>query len=152
MKFLVASDVIVGIFLHLKILFNAIAWINPAPYLSWKNAILPLLLLLAIHAPEGTTELFNTKYFDEEAYLSQSGQLYLEATAMAFGKVFSFGPTFRAEKSKTRRHLIEFWMIEAEMAFCNHDESLALQEAFVNHLLTDVLENVKNNLKFLVVI
>lgn len=61
---------------------------------------------------EGTTELFHTKYFDEDAYLSQSGQLYLEAAAMALGKVFSFGPTFRAEKSKTRRHLIEFWMIE----------------------------------------
>ena len=67
--------------------------------------------ILTSSAPEGTTELFNTKYFDEEAYLSQSGQLYLEATAMAFGKVFSFGPTFRAEKSKTRRHLIDFWMI-----------------------------------------
>ena len=60
---------------------------------------------------------FHTKYFDEDAYLSQSGQLYMEAAAMALGKVFSFGPTFRAEKSKTRRHLIEFWMIEPEMAF-----------------------------------
>ena len=68
-------------------------------------------------APEGTSELFQTKYFDEDAYLSQSGQLYMEAAAMALGKVFSFGPTFRAEKSKTRRHLIEFWMIEPEMAF-----------------------------------
>ena len=105
--------------------------------------------ILTSSAPEGTTELFNTKYFDEEAYLSQSGQLYLEATAMAFGKVFSFGPTFRAEKSKTRRHLIEFWMIEAEMAFCNHNESLALQEAFVNHLLTDVLEKCQEQLKVL---
>jgi asparaginyl-tRNA synthetase len=68
--------------------------------------------ILTGSAPEGTTELFHTKYFDEDAYLSQSGQLYMEAAAMALGKVFSFGPTFRAEKSKTRRHLIEFWMIE----------------------------------------
>ena len=105
--------------------------------------------ILTSSAPEGTTELFNTKYFDEEAYLSQSGQLYLEATAMAFGKVFSFGPTFRAEKSKTRRHLIEFWMIEAEMAFCNHAESLALQEAYVNYLLTEVLEKCQEQLKIL---
>lgn len=73
--------------------------------------------ILTGSAPEGTTELFHTKYFDEDAYLSQSGQLYMEAAAMALGKVFSFGPTFRAEKSKTRRHLIEFWMIEPEMAF-----------------------------------
>lgn len=72
--------------------------------------------ILTGSSAEGTTELFHTKYFDEEAYLSQSGQLYMEAAAMAFGKVFSFGPTFRAEKSKTRRHLIEFWMIEPEMA------------------------------------
>ena len=67
--------------------------------------------ILTGSSPEGTTELFHTKYFDEDAFLSQSGQLYLEAAAMAFGKVFSFGPTFRAEKSKTRRHLIEFWMM-----------------------------------------
>jgi len=105
--------------------------------------------ILTSSAPEGTTELFNTKYFDEEAYLSQSGQLYLEATVMSFGKVFSFGPTFRAEKSKTRRHLIEFWMIEAEMAFCNHDESLAIQEAYVNYLLTEVIEKCQEQLKIL---
>ena len=73
--------------------------------------------ILTGSSPEGTSELFKTKYFDEDAFLSQSGQLYMEAAAMALGKVFSFGPTFRAEKSKTRRHLIEFWMIEPEMAF-----------------------------------
>lgn len=97
--------------------------------------------ILTGSAPEGTTELFHTKYFDEEAYLSQSGQLYMEAAAMAFGKVFSFGPTFRAEKSKTRRHLIEFWMIEPEMAFMNQDQSLEVQEQYVAYLVQSVLDN-----------
>ncbi|MCH2994092.1 asparagine--tRNA ligase, partial [Listeria monocytogenes] len=77
---------------------------------------------------------FHTKYFDEDAFLSQSGQLYLEAAAMAHNRVFSFGPTFRAEKSKTRRHLIEFWMIEGEMAFMKHDQSLEVQENYVHHI------------------
>lgn len=98
---------------------------------------------------EGTTELFHTKYFDEDAYLSQSGQLYMEAAAMAFGKVFSFGPTFRAEKSKTRRHLIEFWMIEPEMAFVNHEESLVIQENYVSHIVQSVLNNCKLELDVL---
>lgn len=97
--------------------------------------------ILTGSAPEGTTELFHTKYFDEEAYLSQSGQLYMEAAAMAFGKVFSFGPTFRAEKSKTRRHLIEFWMIEPEMAFMHQDQSLEVQEQYVAYLVQSVLDN-----------
>ncbi len=97
--------------------------------------------ILTGSAPEGTTELFHTKYFDEEAYLSQSGQLYMEAAAMAFGKVFSFGPTFRAEKSKTRRHLIEFWMIEPEMAFMHQDQSLEVQEKYVAYLVQSVLDN-----------
>lgn len=92
-------------------------------------------------AAEGTTELFHTQYFDEEAYLSQSGQLYMEAAAMAFGKVFSFGPTFRAEKSKTRRHLIEFWMIEPEMAFVDHKESLEIQENYVSYIAQSVVEH-----------
>ncbi|WP_117160742.1 asparagine--tRNA ligase [Paraliobacillus sp. X-1268] len=100
-------------------------------------------------AAEGTTELFHTQYFDEEAYLSQSGQLYMEAAAMAFGKVFSFGPTFRAEKSKTRRHLIEFWMIEPEMAFMNHEESLEVQENYVSYLAQAVLDNCQLELKTL---
>ena len=97
--------------------------------------------ILTGSAPEGTSELFATKYFEEDAFLSQSGQLYMEAAAMALGKVFSFGPTFRAEKSKTRRHLIEFWMIEPEMAFVEHDESLEVQEQFVSHIVQSVLKN-----------
>ncbi|MDB5083809.1 MAG: asparagine--tRNA ligase [Bacilli bacterium] len=90
---------------------------------------------------EGTTNLFHTKYFDEDAYLTQSGQLYMEAAAIALGKVYSFGPTFRAEKSKTRRHLIEFWMIEPEMAFCTHQENMDVQEAFVKHIVSHMLDN-----------
>lgn len=97
--------------------------------------------ILTGSAPEGTSELFHTKYFEEDAFLSQSGQLYMEAAAMAHGRVFSFGPTFRAEKSKTRRHLIEFWMIEPEMAFMKHDQSLEVQENYVQHIVTSVLEN-----------
>ncbi len=105
--------------------------------------------ILTASAPEGTSELFHTKYFDEDAFLSQSGQLYMEAAAMAHGKVFSFGPTFRAEKSKTRRHLIEFWMIEPEMAFTTHQESLEVQEAYVAFIVKSVLENCKIELKAL---
>lgn len=97
--------------------------------------------ILTGSAPEGTTELFHTKYFDEDAFLSQSGQLYMEAAAMALGRVFSFGPTFRAEKSKTRRHLIEFWMIEPEMAFVQHAESLEIQEQYVSYIIQSALKN-----------
>ncbi|MBC1884076.1 asparagine--tRNA ligase [Listeria seeligeri] len=99
--------------------------------------------ILTGSAPEGTTELFHTKYFEEDAFLSQSGQLYMEAAAMAFGKVFSFGPTFRAEKSKTRRHLIEFWMIEPEMAFYKLEDSLKVQENYVAFLVKAVLDNCR---------
>lgn len=102
--------------------------------------------ILTGSAPEGTSELFATKYFEEDAFLSQSGQLYMEAAAMALGKVFSFGPTFRAEKSKTRRHLIEFWMIEPEMAFVEHAESLEVQEQFVSHIVQSVLKNCQLDL------
>jgi asparaginyl-tRNA synthetase len=105
--------------------------------------------ILTGSAPEGTSELFHTKYFDQDAYLSQSGQLYMEAAAMALGKVFSFGPTFRAEKSKTRRHLIEFWMIEPEMAFVEHDESLEVQEQYVSYIVQSVLKNCKLELEIL---
>lgn len=105
--------------------------------------------ILTGSSAEGTTELFHTKYFDEEAYLSQSGQLYMEAAAMALGKVFSFGPTFRAEKSKTRRHLIEFWMIEPEMAFVDHEESLKIQEQYVSYIVQSVLDNCQLELKTL---
>ena len=103
--------------------------------------------ILTGSAPEGTSELFATKYFDEDAYLSQSGQLYMEAAAMAQGRVFSFGPTFRAEKSKTRRHLIEFWMIEPEMAFVEFEENLEVQEQYVSHLVQSVLKNCKLDLE-----
>ncbi|MGX7104829.1 asparagine--tRNA ligase [Globicatella sanguinis] len=105
--------------------------------------------ILTGSAPEGTTELFHTKYFDDDAFLSQSGQLYMEAAAMAFGKVFSFGPTFRAEKSKTRRHLIEFWMMEPEMAFVEHEESLEVQEKYVAYLVQSVIDNCQLALKTL---
>lgn len=105
--------------------------------------------ILTGSSAEGTTELFHTEYFGEEAYLSQSGQLYMEAAAMSLGKVFSFGPTFRAEKSSTRRHLIEFWMIEPEMAFVEHEESLDIQEEYVCHLADAVLNNCQQELKTL---
>ena len=105
--------------------------------------------ILTGSAPEGTSELFATKYFDQDAYLSQSGQLYMEAAAMALGKVFSFGPTFRAEKSKTRRHLIEFWMIEPEMAFCEFEDNLKVQEEYVSNVVQSVLKNCSIELKAL---
>lgn len=105
--------------------------------------------ILTPSACEGTTTLFSTKYFDEDAYLTQSGQLYMEAAAMALGRVYSFGPTFRAEKSKTRRHLIEFWMIEPEMAFTEHEESLRIQEELVSHVVRQVLESCRDELKVL---
>ncbi|WP_057829351.1 asparagine--tRNA ligase [Liquorilactobacillus cacaonum] len=105
--------------------------------------------ILTGSAPEGTTELFHTKYFDKDAYLSQSGQLYEEAGAMAYGKVFSFGPTFRAEKSKTRRHLIEFWMIEPEMAFMHQEESLEVQEKYISFLVQSVIDNCAYELNIL---
>ncbi len=90
---------------------------------------------------EGTTNLFHTKYFEEDAYLTQSGQLYMEAAAMALGRVYSFGPAFRAERSKTRRHLIEFWMIEPEMAFASHEDNLAVQEGLISYVVSHVLSN-----------
>lgn len=105
--------------------------------------------ILTPTSAEGTTNLFHTKYFDEDAFLSQSGQLYMEAAAMALGKVYSFGPTFRAEKSKTRRHLIEFWMIEPEMAFVDHEESLVIQENFVTFIVQSVLKNCRLELEVL---
>jgi len=100
-------------------------------------------------ACEGTSNLFETKYFDEKAYLSQSGQLYMEATARAFGKVYCFGPTFRAEKSKTRRHLIEFWMVEPEVAFNDMYDNMDLAEQFVEYIVQRVLKNRADELKAL---
>jgi asparaginyl-tRNA synthetase len=99
---------------------------------------------------EGTTTLFETEYFDEgKAYLSQSGQLYNEANIMAFGKVYCFGPTFRAEKSKTRRHLTEFWMVEPEIAFCDMDGLMEIEEQFVTHIVKRVLRDREPELKSL---
>jgi len=101
-------------------------------------------------ACEGTTTLFEVDYFgDEKAYLTQSGQLYNEATAAAFGKVYCFGPTFRAEKSKTRRHLTEFWMVEPEMAYATLDDVMNLAEAFLSYIAARVLETRLEELKTL---
>ena len=96
--------------------------------------------ILTPAACEGTTTLFPVDYFEEQAFLTQSGQLYVEATAMALGKVYSFGPTFRAEKSKTRRHLTEFWMVEPEVAYATLDDLMQLAEEFITHIVTRVLE------------
>ena len=93
------------------------------------------------NAAEGTTTLFSTEYFGRDAYLTQSGQLYGEAGAMAFGKIYCFGPTFRAEKSKTRRHLTEFWMIEPEVAFYDLYDDMRLAEDFLEHIVQSVLKN-----------
>lgn len=106
--------------------------------------------ILTPNACEGTSELFEMDYFDQEkAYLTQSGQLYIEATALALGKVYSFGPTFRAEKSKTRRHLTEFWMIEPEVAYLELDGLMELAENFVSHIVKRVLEGHQADLKVL---
>ena len=103
--------------------------------------------ILTPAACEGTSTLFETDYFGTKAYLSQSGQLYNEAAAMAFGKVYCFGPTFRAEKSKTRRHLLEFWMIEPEVAFANLEDIVVLAEDMVAFIVKRVLEERKPQLE-----
>jgi asparaginyl-tRNA synthetase len=100
-------------------------------------------------ACEGTTTLFEVGYFEEKAYLTQSGQLYNEATAMAVGKTYCFGPTFRAEKSKTRRHLTEFWMIEPEVAFAHLDDAMALAEGLVAFVVARVLDRRRDELRVL---
>jgi asparaginyl-tRNA synthetase len=104
--------------------------------------------ILTPNACEGTSELFEMDYFDDDkAYLTQSGQLYVEATALALGKVYSFGPTFRAEKSKTRRHLTEFWMVEPEVCYLDLTGLMELAEAFLKHIVTRVLEGHRGDLK-----
>ncbi len=103
--------------------------------------------ILTPAAAEGTSTLFTTDYFGDKAYLSQSGQLYLEPAISAFGKVYCFGPTFRAEKSKTRRHLMEFWMVEPEVAFLEFDGLCALAEEFVVYLVARVLDRCRETLK-----
>jgi asparaginyl-tRNA synthetase len=105
--------------------------------------------ILTPSACEGTSTLFGTNYFDEKAYLTQSGQLYGEVGAMAFGKIYVFGPTFRAEKSKTRKHLTEFWMVEPEVAFNDLNDNMTLGEAFMEHIVQSVLANRAPELKTL---
>ena len=106
--------------------------------------------ILTPAAAEGTTTLFETEYFDEgKAYLAQTGQLYSEATIFAFGKVYCFGPTFRAEKSKTRRHLTEFWMLEPEIAFCDLDQLMEVEEQMIQHIAQRVMRDRMAELKFL---
>jgi asparaginyl-tRNA synthetase len=101
------------------------------------------------NACEGTSNLFETDFYGDPAYLSQSGQLYGEAMAMAFGKIYTFGPTFRAEKSKTRRHLSEFWMIEPEMAFYDIHQNMDLIESFLQFVIKEVLEKCQAELKLI---
>ncbi|MCU1272251.1 MAG: asnS [Acidobacteriaceae bacterium] len=103
--------------------------------------------ILTPAACEGTSTLFPVDYFDEQAYLTQSGQLYIEATAMALGKVYSFGPTFRAEKSKTRRHLTEFWMVEPEVAYATLDDLMDLAENLISFLVNRCLEKRRADLQ-----
>ena len=105
--------------------------------------------ILTANAAEGTSTLFETDYFGEKAYLSQSGQLYLEPAAASFGRVYCFGPTFRAEKSKTRRHLMEFWMVEPEVAFLEFEGLQDLAEEYVEYLVGRVLERCQEELKTL---
>jgi len=103
--------------------------------------------ILTPAACEGTSTLFPVDYFEEQAYLTQSGQLYIEATAMALGKVYSFGPTFRAEKSKTRRHLTEFWMVEPEVAYATLDDVMDLAEGLLSFLVKRALEKRRSDLQ-----
>jgi len=118
-------------------------WLDSHGFLNIDSPI------LTPAACEGTTTLFATDYFGQPAYLSQSGQLYNEATIMAFGKVYCFGPTFRAEKSRTRRHLMEFWMVEPEMAFADLEECMRVEEELVTYVVQTVLKERASELKVL---
>ena len=119
-------------------------------WLDTNGYILMDTPILTPAAAEGTTTLFETEYFDEgKAYLAQTGQLYNEANIFAFGKVYCFGPTFRAEKSKTRRHLTEFWMVEPEVAFCDLDQLMEIEEQFVTHIVKRVLKERRAELESL---
>ncbi len=127
-----------------EVIAAAQEWLNSQGFVRFDTPI------LTATAAEGTTNLFATDYFDlGKAYLAQTGQLYVEAGMMSFGKVYCFGPTFRAEKSKTRRHLTEFWMIEPEVAFATHEDNLVLQEQFVSAIVARVLERRAEDLKTL---
>jgi asparaginyl-tRNA synthetase len=118
-------------------------------FLDERGFVLTDPPILTPAACEGTTTLFPVDYFEEQAFLTQSGQLYIEATAMALGKVYSFGPTFRAEKSKTRRHLTEFWMVEPEVAFAELADIMELAENFISHVVQTVIANRRDDLKLL---
>lgn len=127
-----------------EVIAAAQEWLNGQGFVRFDTPI------LTATAAEGTTNLFTTEYFDlGKAYLAQTGQLYVEAGMMSFGKVYCFGPTFRAEKSKTRRHLTEFWMIEPEVAFASHEDNLVLQEQFVSAIVQRVLERRAADLRVL---
>jgi len=116
-------------------------------FFNERNFILLDTPIFTPSAAEGTSTLFATDYFGSNAYLTQSGQLYAEAGALAFGKVYCFGPTFRAEKSKTRRHLTEFWMVEPEVAYFDLDDDMKLAEDFISYIVQRVLENRQDELK-----
>jgi len=127
-----------------EVIAAAQEWLNAQGFVRFDTPI------LTATAAEGTTNLFATDYFDlGKAYLAQTGQLYVEAGMMAFGRVYCFGPTFRAEKSKTRRHLTEFWMIEPEVAFADHEDNMRLQEQFVSAIVARVLERRRDDLQTL---
>src|SRR5919205_1704817 len=130
----------------LRIRAEAIAaaqeWLNDQGFVRFDTPILTPV------AAEGTSNLFATEYFDlGDAYLAQTGQLYVESGMISFGKVYCFGPTFRAEKSKTRRHLTEFWMIEPEVAFATHEDNMVLQERFISAIVQRVLQRCPRELE-----
>ncbi len=126
------------------IYFGICNYLNSLDYFRFDSPI------LTPNACEGTTTLFELPYFDQgKAYLSQSGQLYLEAGIMALGRVYDFGPVFRAEKSKTRKHLTEFWMMDAEAAFVDHKQSMEIQEGLIKAVIGDVLKNNAKELEIL---
>lgn len=124
-----------------EVIAGAQEWLNEQGFVRFDSPI------LTATAAEGTSNLFATEYFDlGKAYLAQTGQLYVESGMMAFGRVYCFGPTFRAERSKTRRHLTEFWMIEPEVAFADHEDNMVLQEQFVSAIVRRVLTRCANEL------
>ncbi|MEM2546230.1 MAG: asparagine--tRNA ligase [Candidatus Bathyarchaeia archaeon] len=118
-------------------------------FLDGRGFVLTDAPIFTPSAVEGTTTLFEVPYFGDKAFLTQSGQLYVEAAIAAFGKVYCFGPTFRAEKSKTPRHLTEFWMVEPEIAFCDFEENLKIQEEMVTYIVKTVLEKRRRELETL---
>jgi asparaginyl-tRNA synthetase len=118
-------------------------WLDSHGYVEMTTPI------LTPAAGEGASTLFEVDYFDETVYLAQTGQLYNEANIYSFGKVYCFGPTFRAEKSKTRRHMTEFWMLEPEMAFCDLDGLMDMEEAFISYIVQRCLEERANELEVL---